>query len=300
MKRIVAIAGLILGVTVFYTRTGLPESYASDLLIYSYNRPAQLYALLESVQKYMSGLGEISVLYRADGAEFEKGYSAIKTAFKNVHYYKQGDKPQSDFKPLTIEIFKQSPSAYILFAVDDIIVKDYVDVQKCCKALSEHKSYGFYLRCGKNLTENYPLQRKQPIPPLQQEKEDIFSWQFAHGKDDWAYPHTVDMTIYKKDDIEHDIVGMAYYSPNSFEDMWNRRSWRCNDLKGLCFERSKIVNLPLNRVQHEYQNRVMAEYSSHDLLTIFLKGLKIDIEPLYLIDNKAAHMEYSPLFIARS
>ncbi len=29
----------------------------TDLIIYSFNRPLQLYALLESVEKYMQGVG---------------------------------------------------------------------------------------------------------------------------------------------------------------------------------------------------------------------------------------------------
>jgi hypothetical protein len=68
---------------------------------------------------------------------------------------------------------------------------------------------------------------------------------------------------------------------------------------GLCYEQTKIVNIPLNRVQTDWNNRHMNSYTTAQLLDIFNSGMKIDIKPLFHVVNRAAHMEYIPTFITR-
>ena len=179
-------------------------------------------------------------------------------------------------------------------------MKDGVDLRECVSALKKYAAYGFYLRLGKNLDYCYPLQRGQTVPSLQ-ESDGIYSWRFQEASCDWAYPHTVDMTLYCKKDIELDLRSMAYHAPNRLEDVWDRKSREraVHQKSGLCFSSSKIVNLPLNRVQNEYKNRVMTEFTPRDLLDQFLQNKKMDIEPLRCVENRSAHMEYSPTFITR-
>ena len=301
MKKLSLTVFIILSaVFVFHTHSNQLEQHSVDLVVFSCDRPLQLYALLESVQQYARGLAEQHVIYRATDLKFEKGYAIVSQAFPSIQFHKQGANPRADFKPLTITAAFDSPSPYIVFAVDDIVVKDTIDFSECAQALETYGAYGFYLRLGKNLTQCYSWgSRAQAIPQLQHEADDIVSWHFNQGQFDWGYPHTVDMTVYRKKDIESDLKAMMYQTPNSFEDVWNMRSRAIMGKRGVCYIASKIVNMPLNRVQHEYSNRAMNEYSARDLLALFMSGKKMDITPLKCIDNKAAHMEYSPTFILR-
>ncbi len=300
MKKLFLAIGLVLsGVLVFYTHSDVPKKPSVDLVVFSFDRPLQLYALLESTHTYIKGLQAIHVIFRASDKPFEEGYEIVKRAFAKVIFHKQGDNPRSDFKPLTLKAAFDSPSAYIVFAVDDIVAKDAIDISECAGALEKHNAYGFYLRLGKNLTQCYSMRREQRCPLLKQENSNIFWWQFNQSQLDWAYPNTVDMTVYRKKDIEKDLRDLSYHTPNILEDMWMRYSRKIMGSRGLCYATSKIVNMPLNRVQHEYKNRAMSEYSSRDLLNKFLSGHKMDIAPLKCVDNKAAHMEYSPTFIMR-
>ncbi len=286
------------GVLVSYVYSNHSDRPDVDLVVFSFDRPLQLYALLESTQLYGKGIQEQHVIYRASDDQFCRGYDLVEKAFSHVHFHKQGIDPRADFKPLTLKAAFDSSSPYIIFAVDDIVLKDTVDLSQCAQALEKYNAYGFYLRLGKNLTQCYPFGgRAQPLPSLKQEEADVFSWQFSNGQMDWAYPHTVDMTLYRKKDIEPDLRALSFYAPNKLEDLWHSRSRTIMSRRGLCYAASKIVNMPLNRVQHDYNNRAMSEYSSGDLLTIFIKGQKMDIAPLKCVDNKAAHMEYSPTFI---
>jgi hypothetical protein len=275
-------------------------SPCADLIIFSCNRPLQLYALLESLGKYCRGIHEAHVIYRTSSEQFEHGYDIVKHDFSHVYYYQQGSNPHKDFKPLVLAAVFGSPSPYVIFAVDDIIVKKEIDLTACIDALEKYNAYGFYLRLGLHLNNCYSYGSKaQPLPPLKEEEPGIFSWNFPFGLFDWNYPHTVDMTLYRKKDIEHDLHSCSYHAPNRLEEVWQRRAGAIINKKGLCYVIAPIVNLPLNRVQHEYQNRAMKEWSPHDLLQQFLAGYKMDIMPLYDIQNSAAHMEYSPTFILR-
>ncbi len=271
----------------------------ADLVIYSFDRPLQLYSLLESIHNYVAGLGTITVIYRTSNEQFEAAYQEIKNEFCAITMEKQSLNPRADFKKLTMQAVFKNPHKYILFAVDDIIVTDYIDVSKSIVLLQEHQAYGFYFRLGKNLTHCYAFNSRQNLPPFKEVESDVFAWQFSRGQLDWGYPNTVDMALYKKEDIIPYIVGIPYYSPNSFEGCWASKDAAIKNRYGLCHSHTKIVNIPLNVVQQEAKNRNMNLFTSDQLLKVFIDGKKIDIYQLYKIDNKAVHMEYKPTFINR-
>lgn len=270
----------------------------ADLVIYSFDRPMQLYAFLESAERYMSGIEEVVVIYRSSCDRYKASYELVKHRFPAVVYLSQGDKPLLDFKPLTIQAVFDTPSAYVVFAVDDIIVKDYICCSDDIQALEQHNAYGFYYRLGTHLSYCYTMNVPQAVPPLTSVAPGIYAWQFCNGHCDWGYPNTVDMTLYRKKDIESFFKHGNYNSPNTLEGRWAGQTGPIMRRIGLCYESSKMVNLPLNRVQHDYPNRHM-ELSAQDLQTLFEQGLKIDIAPLVRVANISAHMEYNPTFIQR-
>lgn len=300
VKNFLLIIVLISGVGLFFTVSYSDDpAKKADIVIFSFDRPMQLYALLESLQLYVTGLGDKTVIYRASSESFAQAYNRVSAAFTQINFVRQSDNPAADFKPLTLQAVFGSPHPYIIFAVDDIIVKDYVSLADCIQVLEHTRSYGFYLRMGKNLTECYSESCKQLLPPFKQVAPGIFLWHFANGRSDWHYPHSVDMTLYRKCDIEWDLKILDYRSPNALETNWAGRGGAIMHRAGLCYAHTKIVNVPLNRVQDVWNNRHMHSYSPVQLLEIFNNGMKIDIKPLYRVANKAAHMEYTPTFITR-
>ncbi len=150
----------------------------ADLIVFSYNRPLQLYALLESTQKYIKGLDNIFVVYRASKAAFEKEYQVVKDTFTEVNYFSQGNNPKADFKPLTLKAFNGSSSKYVVFAVDDIIVKDSIDIDFDVQMLKKTNAYGMFYRLGKNLTRCYPYNCRQPVPRLKNVQDGVYQWNF--------------------------------------------------------------------------------------------------------------------------
>lgn len=272
---------------------------AIDLIVFSKNRPLQLYAFLESCGRYISGLSSVSVIYYAD-QQFASAYDEVQAAFSEAQFMRQQTLgTRGDFKALTIQTVSQSEAPYIVFAVDDIIMIDDVDMQRCVQLLEQYKAYGFYLRLGMDITECYTERRHTGQPPLTMREQGVYSWRFCDGTGDWGYPNTVDMTVFRKKDVQKFVQNMGYYSPNTFEGNWSGYAGAVMKRRGLCFAYSKIVNLPINLVQSDFNNRHGSEYDVQFLLEKFQEGLKMDIVALHQFPHKAPHAEYAPTFINR-
>jgi hypothetical protein len=276
------------------------KSEKVDIVAFSYDRPLQLWALLESGKKLLSGVGKTIVIYRVSNDDFEKAYEELKSNFKGVKFVKQMVKPTNNFKELVLkETFENAKSEHVMFAVDDIIVTDFVDLEKCAKLLEQEKAYGFYLRLGKNITYDYTLnQTNVSLPAMKVVDPGVYCWNFKGAKSHWAYVHTLDMTIYKKSDIKGNFYNMNFTTPNTLDGMWAELVDYTKN--GLFFEKSKIVNLPLNKVQEFTWHRSMDILTTQDLLEEFNAGFKLDINSVANVNVISPHTEFVPEFIKRT
>ena len=273
----------------------------ADVIVFSYDRPLQLYALLESLYLYTTDINSVSVIYRTSANDFAQAFNTVALDFPEVIFLHQ--QSIDDFKTLTVQAIENSSSDYVVFAVDDNIVKDTTCLAECIEWLEKTNAYGFYLKLGTHLNYCYTENKPQAVPAYQPVHESIYSWQFKEGEKDWNYPNTMDMTLYRKKDIIDLFRSFAYTNPNLLESSW--ASWWVHhgapSNHGLFYEHSKTLNIPLNKVQTAFiLNRDMDLYTPQELLEKFEAGYKIDIKPLYQMFNKAVHTEYAPTFISRS
>lgn len=287
-----------------HTLIGAPLLTA-DLVIFSYDRPLQLYALLESINTYVTGLESITIIFRTSAQDYTDAYKKVHTAFPIATFTKQGARPKEDFKQLTLEAIFKSPTQYILFAVDDNIITGPVNIAECIQILEQTKAYAFSLRLGTNLTHTaFPNISEQPVPPIVEYQKTFCAWYFSQGVYAWAYPHSVDCTIYRKTDITDDISTLNYNTPNTLEGCWAGKAGRIKSRLGLCYKHTKVINMPLNQVQRDWKmpHTFVNTFSPAELLKLFNNGFKIDIKPLYQFDNTTTHIEanmYEPTFIQR-
>lgn len=276
------------------------KSKKADLIVYSYDRPLQLYAFLESVDSLVTGIEKTFIIYKVSNENFEKAYDEVQQNFPNAIFLKQEQEHDATtFKALTVRAFN-NPSPYFLLGVDDIIITEPINVEHCIDALNRTKAYGFFLRLGKNITECYMENREVALPPLVAVDEDIHAWQFNASQADWHAANAFDMALYLKQDMHNAFETLEYKAPHSLQSTWGYEA----DLNrvGLCYSHSKMINIPLNLVQTECPDvsRNMALYSAEELLGKFNQGLKIDIKQFAYINNKGAHSEYIPHFIPRT
>lgn len=274
----------------------------ADLLVFSYNRPLQLFATLESITKYTKGFENLFILYRADEERYVKGYLEVKKHFPTAKFFQQPNiNPHLAFKPMVLDLAfhpRRSKAKYIAFCTDDIIVKDEIDLQDCISALKETASYGFYLRLGSHITYCYMTDSAHNMPNFLHPKKELLAWQFKTSTGDFNYPNSVDFTLYEKKKIAKALKDIDFVHPNKLEEVW--ASIADHNEIGLCYKESKVVNLPINIVS-EYNNinRQMALFSANEMQQKFEEGYKIDIRALHKIKNKSAHMEFHPTFTKR-
>lgn len=270
-------------------------SDAADIVIFSYDRPLQLHALLESIEKYISRIQSITVIYRSSAPEFQSAYETVNNTFPHARFIAQSERPQEDFKPLLLQAVYETKSPYVLFAVDDMIVKDFIDLGASIHALEAAQAYGFYFSHSTSLKQSFMRRCSEALPPLVP-LGNMYAWQFKHGEIDWKYPNSLDMVLYRKEEIRKDLLKMSFHNPNTFEDLWDKRA----QLKkiGLFYEDSKVVGIPLNLVNPS-DNRALHTHSAAELLEKYKRGLKLDIAPLYQIKNSSKHIPYEPTFIRR-
>lgn len=286
------------------------SSYAfadkADLFIFSYDRPLQLDALLQSIEKHVTNLGQVVVIYRVSSPEFDKGYQQCFDEHKplNLVLRKQGSlgkPPAEDFKYFVQRAILDSPNNYILFAVDDIIIQDSIDLDDCIQYLKKTKAHGFYLRLGENITQCYMLGNlKTPVPLHTVIDDKVLYWKFSDAAGDWNYPNTVDLMVCDKDEAYATIGNLHFASPNTLEFSWDQVGTNKGDRQkyGLCYKHSKMINVPYNKVMEDWEgNRYMGKSKEH-FLDLYNKGNRMDIEQYAKVQNKSPHIEV-PLFLKK-
>ena len=270
----------------------------ADLIVFSYDRPLQLTALLESVALHVTGIKDVFIEYRSSNETYEEAYQQVKKEFSKAIFVRQDNSTVStNFKPILCDIVeRQTTQKYIVFATDDIVVCNTINISDCIRHLRTTKALGFYLRLGKNITHHYIQNNKKiPHPHFERTENSVLKWPFKQSKNPWGYHHTVDMTIYEKLYILPAIKSLAYKAPNTFEGKWNQLAPK--KPFGLCYEHSKIVNFPLNLVQDECNNKHTNALSPEVLLKLFQNGGRMNIMALIGHKNNSVHDDFLPSFI---
>jgi hypothetical protein len=105
---------------------------------------------------------------------------------------------------------------------------------------------------------------------------------------------SVDGHIFRYSDIFPLVQGIEFTSPNTFEVGLARNRIKARPLM-TCYTESVVVNLPVNRVQDDYEkNRAGVEYgiSTEELNVLFLAGKRVSLEPIYALkNNRGCHHE---------
>ena len=91
---------------------------------------------------------------------------------------------------------------------------------------------------------------------------------------------------------------LDYSGPNSFESELQKISSMFMSRIGVCYEKSRIVNIPCNKVQEEVPNRSGSIHQDH-LLEKWDQNFQMDYRKLYGFANDSVHQEIDFDFIER-
>lgn len=260
-------------------------------VVFSMDRALQLHALLGSYQDLVAGRVKLTIIYRASTEAHEAAYREVFREYVGLVDVKRQARRQ-DFKLLLLDALSESVSAHVFFLVDDNMFVEPVDLTSLASQASMYCVPS--LRMGQHLSRSYTLQRRQPVPYFcaleTTADESMLAWLWKCGELDWNYPLSVDGHVFERMEILALAKTLDFDSPNRFEDQLQKFhaafSWRL----GVCYEKSRLINIPYNRVQTDIEN-LYGSIHQEDMLRMWNEGYRIDRKSYYGIVNQSAHQE---------
>lgn len=272
-------------------------------IIFSMDRAIQLEALLGSVRDKARNCGPLTVIYRATRPDHKRAYDQVLKAYADLVIPKQQE-TRGEFAPILLNTLVELQSECIFFLVDDNLFIERVDLSELSEAATAYCIPS--LRLGENLTRSYVVQQQQPRPPLRpfdalarpsREEDGLLQWVWSEGVLDWTYPLSLDGHMFRRSEFLALAQSVEFSSPNLLEsalqDFNAFFAWRL----GLCYRKSRLLNIPYNRVQTDWHN-LAGEVHQDDLLEKWNEGFRIDRQAYYGARNTSAHQEM-PLKIVR-
>jgi len=255
-----------------------------NYVIFSRDRSCQLELLLRSTKEYFKEYNstKINVLYTYSNEIFKQGYDKVINEYPEINFVKENNF-KSDFLKLV-----DDKNKYSIFFVDDQVFKEPFSLTEISNDFDD-KTACISLRLHPRLTYCYTanIYMKQP-------KMNNFKFDWTKETGDFGYPMSVDSHIYLTKDIKPYLVNLQYKNPNSLEG--TLAMYPLQKPYMICFEYSKTLNNPCNKVQTNNPNRhgnISAEYLNQQ----YLDNKIIDLDMFRGIDNESCHKEMPIKFV---
>lgn len=267
-----------------------------DVLVYSKDRTAQLELLLRSIKTNFENLYEIFVLYDYSSQAFQLGYEAVRRLHPDVHFIRQ---TKDTFKTVIRDVVRNTMTTdFILpFCDDDVMIRK-ANVGAGINRLKDKDFIGVSLRHSLTITLSYHSGETFPIVDHTITDEGLvqWTWKSPSAKYCWAYPYMAGGSVYERSFFSQMIGSFEFVLPNTMEmgmvnhkHIWNR-SWL------LCFPQNPVINVSVNKVQDENNNRGGRDvhYSPEELNTHLLDNKRINLQDVIdtcLIKNNCEFVE---------
>lgn len=262
-----------------------------NITIFSKDRACQLNLLLDSIKLMFKNYNKyiFNILYTYSNEEFQKGYDIVQKNHKDFNYIKE-----NNFKLNTISLIQSVP--YTMFMVDDNVFKETFDFNSFefnwfQKDLS---IFCLSLRMCPRINYCYTENILTKAPYFLD--TGLWNWRESGLRGDWSYPMSIDGTIFRTNEIFPLIKELPYNNPNSFEAILAQYAAKyLNKSLILCYQESKLFNIPVNKVQIENNNRY-GNISQKYLNDLFLKGKRISLKNIVGFKNISAHQEIELIY----
>ncbi len=277
----------------------LKEPSTTECIIFSKDRALQLHALLSTFEEKVAPVVPVHVLYASSSPSHQKAYDDVIAALdrENIRFIRQQN--EYSFKYDLLKILTSLNGDMLFFLVDDILFTEPVDLRYIVKF--DPDEFVFSLRMGQNLSSCYVLQRPQALPEFADtpaHSSDKIIWQWEEGELDWGYPLSVDGHFFARREMTAMAVLLSFSAPNSFEDQLQIFKPFFINRRGIGYQKSRIVNIPCNRVQTERKN-LSGNIHPDELLEQWQKGYQMDYKKFYGLVNESVHQEIALPLIPR-
>lgn len=252
-----------------------------NVIIFSKDRPSQLDLLLRSMKKFFIdwNKNKVYILYTYSNNEFGYGYEIAKSNHSDITYIKE-----KNFKNDLISLISDREE-HTVFFVDDNVFKNKFSIEdKEFSYMKRDDVLCLSLRLHPNLNYCYPAAIKMNVPIMID--KNLFDWRRKDG--DYGYPMSLDGHIFRTSDIKSRIVNLNYKNPNSLES--NLAATPIPRPLMIMYEDSKIINIPVNRVQ-TFNNNIHGNIDAKTINDLYLKGKRISMDNIVGFKNISCHQE---------
>jgi len=265
-------------------------------IIFSRDRPAQLDLLLTSLAMNFDIIPKIIIIVSIKDDTYKVGYE--KTFERHVNIIcdvieESLDRPFRDCFEIGFSLCVGS--TFVGFLVDDAIFIRPIKVSTLFNLSSERLV--FCPRLGLNINYNYVTKLRQPIPRVRFISpivdSTLITWEFQHGIGDWRLPFALDGNIFRRDVVEHLLTQIEFDSPNSLECGFQNFNYRRKTFFPVAYAHSRMIVLPLNRVQEVFTNPSMS-FSADFLNERFIKGAQLSMEQFQRLSPNSSTYDYIP------
>jgi hypothetical protein len=272
--------------------------HPAEGIIFSKDRALQLHALLSSYSEKVFSPVPLHILYHTSTPAHQKAYEEVINIFSDkFSFIKQSS--NNSFRDNLVTLLDSMLAPKIFFLVDDVIFVENFDM--CDFAKFDTDKMVPSLRMGLNLEKTYTVQKEQPLPELIScagNDEDKIFWKWNQGAHSWSYPLSLDGHLFSTQEITEMTKLIMFFAPNTYEDQLQKFRRFFLFRMGVAYKKSKIVNIPCNKVQKENKN-ICGNIHQDFLLEQWLKGYQMDYRSLYCFSNISEHQEIPFEFIKR-
>jgi hypothetical protein len=241
----------------------------------------------------LPAFNDIYILWYATDAKFFAGYELLRDRYYDICFFQQ-----SNFERDTLSLLTDWSEKYVCFFVDDNII------YRPCSLNNDHVRQLFQdfdltcfsLRLGANTILQDPY-TKQPVqfPPTMFRYSELYEpillweWKNCNQYGNFGYAFSVDGHIYKTDDILN-LINYDFDTPNALEGRFNTSLFTSQIM--MCFEKSVLVNNPINLVGSSNNNA--GRFYGHSLEELnekFLDNYQISLNSIVCHEIVGCHQE---------
>jgi len=258
-----------------------------SLLIVSKDRPCQLDLFLRSMLENFLVPYESTVLYTYSNDFYKEGYDIVIDLYKDkFNFVKESDFKQDVLNSLNIN------NKYFTSLGDDTVVIDKVELTKEFKIFDENISIlALNYRMGPNIEIVFQGRGPEVLPSFID--GNIWNWQSAKAKN-WHYSMSMMGQFYRMFDMINYLPTLGFSNPTMFEGYMTQRPFNDKPLM-ICFEKSKIIELAVNRIQNIAINNKFGNITTETLNEIWLSGKRIKLGPIYALPRNINRYYYVDL-----
>lgn len=262
-----------------------------EAIVFSFDRPLQLDALLASLRRYWPWLECITVLYKTSDAVYEHAYREVFAEYPAVHALSE-----HDFRGQLIDRVGASSARWICLMVDDDVMVSEVGPAIVGRLVQGHV---FSLRLGTHITTCQPLGNAPESPlDLRIEKApdggSFITWRWGDGFNDWTMPFSLDGNIVARKELLSRLRRVSFRNPNTLEDALGRSKRLYTGERGAAYATARLVNVPLNRVQDTEFVFPSMNINPRELLELWQHGRRLDWSSLEGKQWPSCHVEEMP------